>query len=165
VLAELDRIGPDLVLLSLEAAPDATLAAARWCSSSAVPLLVNPAPMQPWARDLLGDASWLTPNEHELEELGTLPSGLSVVETRGPAGAVVRVLGSAEVRVAAPRVDAVDATGAGDCLNGVLAAGLAQGLDLVDAVRRAVAAASLAVTVVGAREGMPTREEIDRAAT
>ena len=56
---------------------------------------------------------------------------------------------------------AVDATGAGDSLNGALAAGLASGLDLEQAARRAVVAASLSVTRAGAREGMPTAAELD----
>jgi ribokinase len=129
-----------------------------------VPLLLNPAPVQPWARGLLDAATYLTPNQHELEILGELPGALVVIETLGAAGAAIRVLGAEEVRVPAPEVEAVDSTGAGDCLNGVLAAGLAEGLELVGAVRRAVAAAALAVTERGAREGMPTRDRIDRVA-
>ena len=64
------------------------------------------------------------------------------------------------VDIAAPTVKAVDATGAGDALNGALAAGLASGLDLEQASRRAVVAASLSVTRAGAREGMPTAREL-----
>jgi len=60
-------------------------------------------------------------------------------------------------------VDAVDATGAGDCLNGVLAAGLLERRPLQEAVARAVTAASISVTRPGARSGMPTRDEIDSA--
>ena len=33
----------------------------------------------------------------------------------------------------APKVEAVDTTGAGDCFNGVFAAGLAERMDVVDA--------------------------------
>ncbi len=58
-------------------------------------------------------------------------------------------------------VTARDTTGAGDTLTGVLAAGLAEGRDLRMALRRAVAAAALAVTRPGARDGMPTAGEID----
>jgi 2-dehydropantoate 2-reductase len=54
------------------------------------------------------------------------------------------------------RVEATDTVGAGDTLNGVLAAGLAAGLDLEAAARRAIVAASLSVTRPGARGGMPT---------
>jgi ribokinase len=63
----------------------------------------------------------------------------------------------------APRVEAVDTVGAGDALNGALAAGLAAGLDLPEAARRAVVAGSLAVTRAGAREGMPTATELGTA--
>jgi ribokinase len=53
--------------------------------------------------------------------------------------------------------------GAGDTLNGALAAGLADGMDLEPAAARAVAAASLSVTRPGARGGMPTATELARA--
>jgi ribokinase len=62
-----------------------------------------------------------------------------------------------------PPVEVVDTVGAGDTLNGALAAGLAAGLALPDAARRAVLAASLAVTREGAREGMPTLAELQAA--
>ena len=51
-----------------------------------------------------------------------------------------------------------DTTGAGDTLAGVLAAGLAD--DLRVALRRAVAAAALALTRA-ARDDMPAASEID----
>jgi ribokinase len=57
----------------------------------------------------------------------------------------------------------VDTVGAGDTLNGALAAGLAAGLDLAEACRRAVVAASLSVAHEGAREGMPNAEWLERA--
>lgn len=58
-------------------------------------------------------------------------------------------------------VTAVDSTGAGDAFNGALAAALAEGLGLQDAVRRAVAAGALATTRAGAREGMPRRDDLE----
>jgi ribokinase len=69
------------------------------------------------------------------------------------------------IAIPAPAVDVVDTVGAGDALNGSLAAGLASGLKLEAALRRAVVAASLAVTKAGAREGMPTTQELKRAVT
>ena len=50
-------------------------------------------------------------------------------------------------------VTAVDATGAGDTLNGALAAALAEGRDIEAAARRAVVAASLSVTRAGCARG------------
>jgi ribokinase len=135
-------------------------AAAGWCSEHEVPLILNPAPVQPWAAELASQATYVTPNEHELEALGSLPDGVVVVETRGQEGVVIRRAGGEE-RIEAPAVEAIDTTGAGDCFNGVFASGLAEGMEAEGAASRAVNAAALSVTKVGAREGMPSREELD----
>ena len=126
----------------------------------ALPLIVNPAPAQPWVADVASLAAYVTHNEHELEAIGSLPDGVVVVETRGPEGVIIR-RGDQQTRVEAPKVEAVDTTGAGDCFNGVFAAGLAEGMDVTDAAERGTAAAALSVTKVGAREGMPTRQALD----
>ena len=63
--------------------------------------------------------------------------------------------------IAAPAVTAVDTTGAGDAHSGVFLAGLAAGLTVGDAARRANAAAALTVTRAGAATS-PTRAELDR---
>jgi ribokinase len=55
----------------------------------------------------------------------------------------------------------VDTTGAGDAFVGVLAAALATGTALPEALHRAVAAGSLAVEKRGAVPSMPTYDEID----
>ncbi len=86
---------------------------------------------------------------------------LQVVVTLGKDGALL--FGpETDGKVAGTKVKAVDTTGAGDCFNGVLAAGLYEGLDLREATERACLAAALSVTKEGAREGMPAREEIER---
>ena len=149
-----------VVLASLEVSQAAVRAAAAWCSEHETPLIENPAPTQQWVADVASLATYVTPNEHELEAMGALPHGVVVVETRGPEGLIIR-RGGQETRVEAPKVDAVDTTGAGDCFNGVFAAGLAERMDVVDAAERATAAAALSVTKVGAREGMPTRQTLD----
>jgi ribokinase len=84
-----------------------------------------------------------------------------VLVSLGEKGAVL-VAGGRTIAIAPPRVEVVDTVGAGDALNGALAAGLVAGMDLEAAVRRAVVAASLAVTRSGARDGMPTTEELER---
>ncbi len=87
----------------------------------------------------------------------------AILVSLGAAGAVLVPRDGPPVDIASRPVTAVDATGAGDTLNGALAAGLADGLDLPAAAARAVVAASLSVTRAGAREGMPTRDELDAA--
>ena len=155
---QVNEIG--VVLASLEVSHGAVRAAAAWCSEHQVPFVLNPAPVQPWVAEVAALATYLTPNEHERQELGSLPDGMVIVETRGQEGVLIQQDGEEE-RVAAHPVQVVDTTGAGDCFNGVFAAGLAEGLEVSAAVQRATAAAALSVTKVGAREGMPSREELD----
>jgi sugar/nucleoside kinase (ribokinase family) len=66
------------------------------------------------------------------------------------------------VAIAAPEVVAVDTTGAGDTHCGVLAAALLRGMPLLEAVRRANVAASLAVARRGPSTA-PAASEINRA--
>jgi sugar/nucleoside kinase (ribokinase family) len=88
-----------------------------------------------------------------------------VIVRAGPDGCVVamRVPGPAMAlsQIPAPAVTAVDTTGAGDAHSGVFLAGLAAGLTVGDAARRANAAAALTVTRAGAAVS-PTRAELDR---
>ncbi len=70
--------------------------------------------------------------------------------TVGADGALLVEDGAVE-RIPAPRVEAVDTTGAGDAFNGALAAELAGGATLADAVRAAVAVAAESVRRPGAR--------------
>jgi ribokinase len=171
-----DAIGPSFVLASAEIPFKGLTVASKWCLDHDVPLILNPAPATLRLRNLLERTSVLTPNRDEVmnltaaqaepigaaESLRTRNPSLAVVITLGEDGAVI-VDATGRTFVDAPLVDTVDTTGAGDCFNGVLAAGLHAGLPLAEAARRASMAATLSVQVAGARDGMPTAEEIDAA--
>lgn len=62
--------------------------------------------------------------------------------------------------VAGRHVEAVDTTGAGDCFVGALAAGLAEGNGLADAIHVANTAASLSVQKLGASDSLPYRAQV-----
>src|SRR5699024_1665775 len=64
-------------------------------------------------------------------------------------------------KVKAPTVNVQDTTGAGDTFNGVLAYYLSKSKSLEEACEKAVYAASLSTTKIGAQSGMPTREELE----
>jgi ribokinase len=160
--SSLERVDPAVVLASLEVPFVTVRAAGEWCRDHGATFILNPAPALPEAKDLLPLSTYVTPNETELTALGDVPPGVIVIETRGPEGARIRS-GDSVDDVAGPQVEAVDATGAGDCFNGVLAAALLERRPLRESVERAVVAAGLSVTTPGAREGMPTRDEIERA--
>ena len=162
------------VLVSTEIPAEAVTVAVAEAIRAGVPCVLNPAPMLAYVLDVLAFGPILTPNETEARDLvALLPggdetavaasiaaiSGASVVVTQGSAGVCV-VDNGVETQIPAPSVVAVDTTGAGDTFNGVLVAGLARGEPLLASVRRAVNAASISVTVVGARGGMPTLRQI-----
>ncbi|HET9671851.1 MAG TPA: ribokinase [Actinomycetota bacterium] len=157
-LGQVHEVG--VVLASLEVPRGAIEAAADGARERGAPFVLNPAPVQWWTAEVSALATYVTPNEHEREALGAVPEGVVVVETLGEEGVAIH-RGDGVERVETPRVEAVDTTGAGDCFNGVFAAGLVEGLEAAAAARRAAAAAALSVTKPGAREGMPTREELD----
>lgn len=82
----------------------------------------------------------------------------SVVVTLGSAGAVLATSGFS-VHIGAPKVDAVDTTGAGDAFVGALAASLARGRDLQGACEQAVRVAAFSVSGRGAQDSYPAASE------
>lgn len=163
------------ILASLEIPLDSVIAASEVSVEQGWTLVVNPAPYQPLPSELMSRIDVLTPNEVEAAALlggpdlstdpallaGLLHTGLkALVVTLGPAGALVITQDTCR-EIPAPPVTAIDATGAGDVFNGVLAAELASGSSLAEAARVGVTAASLATTVPGARTALP-RAKIQR---
>lgn len=167
--------GVTLVALALEAPTDATLAAARAAAERRLALVLNAAPAEGMTDGLWPFVSHLIVNEHEAALLTGLPvvdrdgaaeaatamlarldvaRATAVVVTLGADGAVMAAPHVAPVHVAAPVVVARDTLGAGDTFVGVFAAEVAAGRPLERAAKRACAAASIAVTVSGARAGV-----------
>ncbi len=180
VRAAFKRLKPtpeDVVLVGHEIRTGATHEALRLGRLAGATTILNPAPATGLEGPTLALADVLTPNDGELSVLagsegspsarakrllGPDPVSRAVLVTLGASGALL-VAGRRARAIHSPRVEAIDTVGAGDTLNGALAAAMADGLDLATAARRAVVAASLAVTRAGAREGMPTAEELERA--
>jgi len=161
-------------LANFEIAHEAVLAGARIAADAGMEIVINPAPARELPAALLALRPMLVPNEGEAHALtGEMEplnaarvlaarTGAAVVVTLGPSGALVVDDGEAE-QMPAPLVEAVDTTGAGDTFCGALAAELATGSPLRDAVRFAIQAASISVTVAGARDGMPSRADVEAA--
>jgi ribokinase len=154
-----------VVLAQLEvpiAVVAASLAAARRAGAITV---LNPAPAAELPAELLDVCDVIIPNEHELALLGGVERLLAagcgtVVVTRGGEGIDVHT--ADDTWHQAPfEVTVVDTTGAGDACCGGIAARLAAGDTLRDAVRWGAAAGAIATTRAGAVPAQPSAAEID----
>lgn len=166
-----------LVLLQLEIPMPTVLAVAEQAFAQGIPILLNPAPIQPLPGSLLRQIRYLVLNETEAASLTQSPiatpeqalmaaqrlhqQGIpTVILTLGGAG-LVWVDGEDCGYLPAHAVNVVDTTAAGDGFCGALAACLAGGGSLQEALRFANAAAALAVTRAGAQPSLAYQAEIE----
>ncbi len=163
------------LVVQLEVPLPAVRKAVAIARRSGVPVVLNPAPApaKPLPKSLLRQVDYLVLNETELEVIAgsgeftaarrLLEAGVGrVILTRGKRGAAI-LDGTPRPRlIPGYKVKAVDAVGAGDAFVGTLAAFLAEGRPLGEALRLANAAAALSVTRKGAQPSMPRRPEILR---
>lgn len=157
----------------------------RIASQGDVIKILNPAPLKPIPISVLKNIDIIIPNEGELFRLHSLLEfkelsgkqkekiiqaskdiaslGIKIViTTLGSKGSLIYKRENDKVKeIPAFKVNAVDTVGAGDCFNGVLASQLCKGETIVNAVKYATAAASIAVTRKGAQESMPLINEIN----
>jgi ribokinase len=143
--------------------------------------ILNPAPARAFGRELLDLVDILILNETELgmltsselrdadeharfvEAAGSLPSSREkiICVTLGRRGVVALVEGEPLI-IPGRIVKAVDTTGAGDCFVGAVAAQLAGGRPIHDALAYANIAASISVQRMGAAPSMPTAAEVEK---
>lgn len=159
-----------VLLMQLEVPVGTVEAAASVAKRAGATTILNPAPVA--GRVDLADIDILTPNEQEFgaltggqelaagcrELLGRGPE--AVIVTLGESGAYVSTRGGS-FAVPAPKVKALDTTGAGDAFNGALAVALAEGKPLASAVAFANYAGALTVTRRQVVPALPTRAELD----
>jgi ribokinase len=161
----------DVLLTQLEIPVATALVAAREARSAGAMVMVNASPAgqeRSSLAELAGVADVVIANEAEADEWPWQPTHLVI--TLGARGA--RYVGvDGEFRVAAPAVEAVDTTGAGDVFAGVLAANWprdpganpALAAHRLRALQRACAAGALATLVPGAGDCAPDAEAIEAA--
>jgi ribokinase len=157
----------DAVLACLEVPMGAVAAAAEAASEAGAAFVLDPAPAAPLPAELVPHCAVIKGNRGEIEALGhagaagLLAAGAAaVIVTEGPRGCTIHRR-EISVHVAAPVVEAIDATGAGDAFAGALAAALAGGEPLEAAVRLASAAGAHATLALGARASLATRAQAE----
>ena len=165
-----------VVVVQGEVAPDNIRAALTSAASVRARAILNLAPFMPLGRELLGLCDPLVVNETEAGAMvgwavrGPGDAAQAAIELREVVRSVVITIGADGAfwadkdhvgYVPAPLVEhVVDTTGAGDAFVGVLAARLAAGASLGDAVEVGVRAGSFAVTRLGAQSSYPMRADV-----
>lgn len=136
---------------------------------------LNPAPATEIPNTLMKSVDLMIPNRSELarisgRDVGDDEAVVDAVVKLGHRGRTIVTLGAEGalivqerevVRIPAPAVEAIDPTAAGDAFCGTLAACLAKGTDVEEAVRRGVAAGAIAATRMGAQPSIPGIEELE----
>ena len=165
-----------LVLTQLETPVEVIAELASLCRNSTIPLIINPAPAQSLAADILDGLYLITPNETEtqiltgvkVEDLDSareagaemLNKGVqNLIITMGKRGAFF-MNREEEFAVSPPKVVAVDTTAAGDVFNGALAVCLAEQMTWRDSIEMASKAAAISVTRMGAQASAPYKKEV-----
>lgn len=175
--AEADIAASDVVMTVLEVPDEAAARAMELGRRHGALTILNPAPARALPDTLFASVDYLTPNESELRILLGLPAddprssrelagelrrrgARNVVVTLGRSGALV-LTDTLDVTVDAVPVDVTDTTGAGDAFNAGFAVALAEGADIVEAVRFGVVCGGLACTSLGVIPGLPRRPAAD----
>lgn len=123
---------------------------------------LNLAPALDAPDSVLQRADLIVVNETEAADYGGRLNAARgrVAVTWGARGAGLFQGGSLIVSAAPPRVEALDATGAGDAFVAALTVALVEGRELEEALAFACAAGALAATRPGAQPSLPTRAEV-----
>ncbi|HEY2926924.1 ribokinase [Piscinibacter sp.] len=165
-----------VVMASCEVPLQATLEAFRIARAGDALTVLNPAPACELPDELLALVDVLTPNESELRALAGVAADApidaaaqsllargakAVLVTLGAVGCTLHRAGEPPHSLPGRRMTVVDTIGAGDTFTGALAAALARGAPLPEAMRWANAAAALSVTGRGAIGGMPSRTQVE----
>ena len=150
----------DVLLLQGEVGAGGARRAAQAAHSGGTTVVFNPAPVDPFLVEAVAPLTDILvmnrAEQAQVAAIGPETSQCETVITLGSRGAQV-----GEVVVPPLPAEVVDPTGAGDAFCGAIGVALAEGLTLIEAVRFANAAGSLAVATPGAQPSMPTRAEVE----
>lgn len=176
----------DLVVLQLEIPMEINILVAQYAHSKGIPVMLNSAPSAPLPEDLLSYLTYISPNEHEAQDLTGIHIGHNgsqidmesvksaatslhkkgveqVLITLGSAGAALVKDGNFYHSSAVADVKVVDPTAAGDSFVGAFCVAICNGMGEEQALRFANHVAALTVSKMGAMPSLPTLEEVHKA--
>ena len=165
-----------IFLTQLEIPKDVTLHCLKVAKENGCITILNPAPASEITKEFYNNIDYFTPNETEAE----FYTGIKITSEKEAKLAAHKLIsfgikkviitlgekglfyadGQDEIYLKANSVKTVDTTGAGDAFNGALAVGLANDLEIKEALIFANKVAGISTTKLGAAASMPFSEEI-----
>jgi ribokinase len=153
-----DQVADAKAVLTVLEVPDGAVRAAA--AGARGFFAVNAAPARPIPPDVLARADLIVVNRAEYPKVPGLGAASRVAITLGADGAVLLRNGTQVSTAAAPVVDAVDGTGAGDAFTAALVLGLVRGEDETLALQVACMAGALTASKPGAQPSLPTAAQV-----
>lgn len=147
----------DILLLQHEVPEEVNAEAIKLAAKYGRKIILNPAPARAGADKFAQHIYAVTPNEQEVKTLDK-NKFKNCITTLGDKGCDI----NGEINIPAIKVETVDTTGAGDTFNGVLAVCIAEGMNLEDSCRRAVAASGISVGGKFVINSIPYRDDVER---
>lgn len=167
----------DMVVLQNEIPMEVNVAVAQYAKEAGVPVMFNPAPSGVIPKELLSCLTYISPNEHETEDItGIVPTD---EESRKAAAYALKKLGVKNVLMtlgengcmffdgenmmygkSVPCEKVVDPTAAGDSFIGAFCTAVASKKPIGEVLKFANSTASITVSRMGAMPSLPTDEEV-----
>jgi len=167
----------DMVIMQHEIPQEVNLKVAEYAKAKGVPVMLNPAPSAEVPKELISCLTYISPNEHEAEDIvGIKPEGddaidkavaalhnmgvKNVLMTLGKAGCA---LSDGLTIMESPSIDiapVIDPTAAGDSFIGAFCTATAAGVSVNEALVFANCTAGITVSRMGAQTSLPTFDEV-----
>ena len=164
-------LNSNIIVCQLKCPLEVTERLIDFCHKNSKTIILTPCRPQKLVNrnDLIDKITIITCNKKECQEIfktdnieeciKKYPNKLIV--TLGSEG-LIYYNGKRIIHMPAIDTNVLDTTGAGDTLNGNLAALLSKGVDLKHALRKAMYASSLKIQVKSAQKGMPYKNELEK---
>lgn len=172
--AVLESKNLSLVIAQCELPQEFAISAFKSAKKKGAITILNPAPAAKLSTELILLSDWIIPNQIEFNSLSHEIRGEDLIEqikifhpeknllvTLGSDGAILRTNQGEIIKVAAPKTEVIDTTGAGDGFVGAFAAALNSGNELDSALEFAINFATNSVSKKGAQSSYPNDLKIN----
>lgn len=167
----------DIVILQQEIPQQINCAVAGYAKAAGVPVMLNPAPSAKISQELISYITYISPNEHEAEDIigikaetdDSVKRAIKTLHGMGVPNVIITlgkkgcIFSDRSDLISSPSVDiaqVADTTAAGDSFIGTFCTAVSAGIDVRNALIFANCAAGITVSKIGAQTSLPTFDEV-----